>query len=81
MSDNIEYLFFCLTYFNKYNIFSVPNSYNPYCLITKSVPTNCGHLVVVQSLHHVRLCNPMGCSTLGFPILHCLSEFAKTHVH
>ena len=26
------------------------------------------------------LCNPMGCSTAGFPILHCLPEFAQIHV-
>ena len=23
----------------------------------------------------------MACSTLGFPVLHCLPEFAQTHVH
>ena len=27
------------------------------------------------------LCNPMDCSTLGFPVLHCLLEFAQTQVH
>ena len=27
------------------------------------------------------LCNPMDCSTLGFPILHNLLEFAQIHVH
>ena len=27
------------------------------------------------------LCSPMDCSTPGFPVLHCLSEFAHTHVH
>ena len=27
------------------------------------------------------LCNPMGCSTLVFPVFHCLLEFAHTHVH
>ena len=27
------------------------------------------------------LCNPMDCSTPGFPILHHLPEFAQTHVH
>ena len=27
------------------------------------------------------LCNPMDCSMPGFPILHCLLEFAQTHVH
>ena len=27
------------------------------------------------------LCNPMDCSTPGFPVIHCLLEFAQTHVH
>ena len=27
------------------------------------------------------LCNPMGCSTPGFPVLHHLLEFAQTDVH
>ena len=27
------------------------------------------------------LCNPMNCSTPGFPVLHYLWEFAQTHVH
>ena len=27
------------------------------------------------------LCNPMGCSTPGLPVLHYLPEFAHTHVH
>ena len=26
------------------------------------------------------LCNPMNCSTLGFPILHYLPKFAQTHI-
>ena len=32
----------------------------------------------VQSLSCVRLCNPMDCSTLGFPFHHQLSELAQT---
>ena len=36
------------------------------CSVAKSYPT---------------LCNPMNCSTPGFPVLHCLPEFAQTHVH
>ena len=36
------------------------------CSLTKSYPA---------------LCNPMGCSTPGFPVLHHLPEFALTHVH
>ena len=27
------------------------------------------------------LCNPMNCSTLGFPVHHQLPEFTQTHVH
>ena len=27
------------------------------------------------------LCYPMDCNSLGFPVLHCLPEFARTHVH
>ena len=29
----------------------------------------------------LNLCDPMGCSRLGSPVLHCLLEFAQTHVH
>ena len=36
------------------------------CSVTKSCPT---------------LCDPMDCSTPGFPVLHSLSEFAYVHVH
>ena len=36
------------------------------CSVTKSCPT---------------LCDPMDCSTPGFPVLRCLPEFAQTHVH
>ena len=34
---------------------------------------------VVQSCP--TLCNPMDCSTPGFPVHHQLLELAKTHVH
>ena len=27
------------------------------------------------------LCDPMDCSMPGFPVLHCLPEFAQTHIH
>ena len=37
--------------------------------------------VIVQSLSHVQLCNPMDCSMPGFPVLHHFLEFAQTHVH
>ena len=35
----------------------------------------------VQSLSHVRLCNPMNRSTPGLPVHHQLPEFTQTHVH
>ena len=38
-------------------------------------------VVVAQLLSHVWLCNPMDCSTPGFPVLHYLPQFAQTHVH
>ena len=39
---------------------------NCYCLVTQSGLT---------------LCDPMDCSTPGFPVYHQLPEFAQTHVH
>ena len=38
-------------------------------------------IVVAQSLSHVWFCNPMECNTPSFPVLHCLPDFAQTHVH
>ena len=35
----------------------------------------------VQSLNHVRLCDPMDCSTPGFPVLQQLPELTQTLVH
>ena len=42
--------------------------------------TTMGWQPVVQSLRP-SLCHPMNCSTPGFPVHHCLPEFAQTHVH
>ena len=36
-------------------------------------------LLVAKSC--LTLCDPMDCSKPGFPVLHCLPEFAQTHVH
>ena len=41
----------------------------------------CDEPVAVQSLHHVRLCDLLGCSTPGFTVLCYLPEFAQIHVH
>ena len=35
----------------------------------------------VQSLSHVRLCDPMNCSMPGLPVHHHLPEFTQTRVH
>ena len=42
------------------------------------VPTLC--VIVVQSLSHVQLCDPINWSMPGFPVLHYLQELAQTHV-
>ena len=35
----------------------------------------------IRSLSPVLLCDPMDCSTPGFPVHHQLPELAQTHVH
>ena len=35
----------------------------------------------VQSISHVRLCNPTDCSTPGLPVHHQTPELTQTHVH
>ena len=46
---------------------------------------NFNNLVQSSSVHfshcHVWLCNPMDCSTPGFPVHHQLPEPTQTHVH
>ena len=37
-------------------------------------------IVVFQLLSRVQLCDPMDCSTPGFPVLHCPLKFAQTRV-
>ena len=41
----------------------------------------CNHCYCSVAQSCLTLCDPMDCSTSGFPVLHCLPEFAKTHVH
>ena len=45
---------------------------------SSSTAHNCCRVVAKSCLS---LCDPMSCSTPGFPILHYLLEFAQTHVH
>jgi len=46
----------------------------PFC----AFPRSCCYSVIKSCQI---LCNPMDCSTPGFPVLHHLLEFAQTHVH
>ena len=65
--DNKEIYERLLFYFNLYNISCNSYSFNQLyccCLVTKSCTT---------------LCNPMDCSTPGFPVLHYVPEFAHFH--
>ena len=39
----------------------------------------CCHRSVIKS--YPALCDPVDFSTPGFPVLHCLPEFARTHVY
>ena len=48
------------------------------CLLSLDIFCCCCCLVAKL---YLTLCNPMDCSMLGFPVLHCLLEFTQTHVH
>ena len=65
------------------------NEYSQSCLVTSRTyhltlsshhPASGRGPCVVQLLSRVRLCHPMDCSTLGFPVLHYVPEFTQTHV-
>ena len=49
-------------------------------LLNRNLLTN---LIIFNSVAQLclTLCNPMDCSTLGFPVHQQLPEFAQTHVH
>ena len=50
---------------------------HPLDLPGKSTGVGCHCLL----LSCVQFCDPMNCSTSGFPVLHYLLEFTQTHVH
>ena len=39
------------------------------------------YLLLLVAKSHLTLCGPMDCSTPGSSVLHCLPEFAQTHVY
>ena len=51
------------------------------CILRQQWNTTTHLFSSVQSLSHVRLCDPMNCSTPGLPVHHQLPEFTQTHVH
>ena len=60
---------------DKNALFKDENLDPPRCQISLFV------VVAVPLLSHIQLCDPMDCSKPSFPVLHCLLEFAQTHVH
>ena len=67
---------------NKHNILTISDLKTLrlvfYSLLVSEISKR-PHCSVAQSC--LTLCDPMDCSTSGFPILHHLLEFAQTHVH
>ena len=68
-----------------------PQLYPEICTSAKSLTTACSHNgTMIMQVHCCcgsvvktcpTLCNPMDCSTPGFPVHHQLTEFVQTHVH
>ena len=56
----------CLNFYGFIILWRDNETHNCGCSATKSCLT---------------LCDPMNCSTVGFPVLHPLPEFVQTHVH
>ena len=57
------------------------NVYVYICICTYIYTYMCMYTYSLVSQSSPTLCDPMGCSTPGFPVLYHLSEFAQTHVH
>ena len=58
--------FYCMSQPNTPGSMLLPKPLNDCCSVAQSCLT---------------FCNPMDCSTPGFPVLHCLLELAQTHIH
>ena len=59
---------------------------NTCILFLSALPFSCKQISSASCCHSVTklcptLCDPMDCSTPGFPVLHYLPEFAQSHVH
>ena len=51
------------------------------CMAGRVFTTSSALLLLSFAQSCLTLCDPMDCSTPGFPVLHQLSELAHTHVH
>ena len=87
MISQIELLFMCclvICISSWISVFSIllPNFLRKsfVCLMILSY-MSCLYIIVIQLLSYVHSCDPMDCSTPGFPVLHSLPEFAEIHVH
>ena len=67
------WIFVLITFFR---IFS-----NSRCYLQLYCPCKCCQPISSVAQLCAALCDPMDCSTPGFPVLHYLPEFAHTHVH
>ena len=65
------------------HVYVFPTLSISYVLIHLTLKTDCDIIivVVVPSLSCPTLCNPMDCSTPGFPVLYRFLKFAQTHGH
>ena len=63
-------------------VFNFVNSFSR-CLYSLILPLSTDLTIYCCSVAKscLTLCDPMDCSTPGFPVLHYLLEFAETHVH
>ena len=63
-------------------VFNFVNSFSR-CLYSLILPLSTDLTIYCCSVAKscLTLCDPMDCSTPGFPVLHYLLEFAQTHVH
>ena len=69
----------CLTHHSVLFMHNVlPGTFSPQHLLLLS---QANHIYSLCCCSRPTLCDPMDCSTPGFPVLHYLLEFAQTHVH
>ena len=64
----------CNTLWSVWLLFLACRSFKPHCYFLWKF------VIVIESLSHVWLCDPMGCSMPGFSVLHYLPELAQTFV-